>query len=341
MDCSNAHASTVYCIISVWEGRRFLTCSADAQIKLWGTMREFNFSGHVGENDTKSNRRKKKPTYYPPVCLGEMWGHTDQVKILLKLSETAFVSGGHDNLIILWRDGEEQSLIRNKDAATALKQCHNSLNPDVNLTDDQDSSVDSGLQTAPEEFRDEESTEKDEDYEEPEEDSEDQNRDENQEENRTQEKVSMSSEEEGKSKSEKDYEGASGSDPQPKYNLTKMMINNHFGNRDNSSVRRIPSVAPVQVQTQKLVPDVQSGMEITRRKDTEESVMSHTPLLVSTLVDKKQTKKVPVYIFDFAENLLKEDNMSLEDIKENLTKQGHSSGIVEAVILKLKQTHGL
>jgi len=70
--------------------------------------------------------------------------------------------------------------------------------------------------------------------------------------------------------------------------------------------------------------------------------MSHTPLLVSTLViDKKQTKKVPVYIFDFAENLLKEDNMSLEDIKENLSKQGHSSGIVDAVILKLKQTHGL
>jgi len=58
------------------------------------------------------------------------------------------------------------------------------------------------------------------------------------------------------------------------------------------------------------------------------------------LLNKNQqtrTVRVPVYIFEFAENLLTEEAKTLPEIRENLTKQGHSEAIVEAVITKLIQ----
>jgi len=124
MQKSDAHESTVYCIISVSGGKRFLTCSADAQIKFWGNSNDFSFSE---DNENLRQSKRKGSHNIQVVSLGEMWGHTDQVKTLLKLSETAFVSGGHDNLIILWRDGEEQSLIRNKCAAEAIRELQATL----------------------------------------------------------------------------------------------------------------------------------------------------------------------------------------------------------------------
>jgi len=47
--------------------------------------------------------------------------HNDQVEHLLKLSETSFVSGGHDFHLILWRNGDYESQLRNEDALHSLR----------------------------------------------------------------------------------------------------------------------------------------------------------------------------------------------------------------------------
>jgi len=386
MDCPDAHASTVYCIISVSNGKCFLTCSADAQIKLWGNTKDFDFSGEV---DKRSSRRRKKHVY-PPVCLGEMWGHTDQVKILLKLSETAFASGGHDNLIILWRDGDEQSLLRDKDAVCALNLVETLFPfiPDPQLaTDEQDSS--SGV-TAPETFM-ESVSEKEDEYEEAEEFSEEDQNAENRanaenrnnfRENKLKGKDESSSEEAtefsenqelgenqenigkigkntitnfGKMEKSEDIKGGEHIKREPKYNLANMTVNNHvstFGHLGLTTVSAPPHISirgpnglegPVLPTHNGWVPGNAPNLDM-RRRESDVSETALSPLVISTMVaDKRQIRKVrvPVYIFEFAENLLKEDKLSLEEIRENLSKQGHSSAIVDAVVLQLKQTHGL
>jgi len=64
---------------------------------------------------------RKAEAFYPPICLGEMSIHNDQVKHLLKISETAFVSGGHEANLILWRNGDIESDLRNMDALHSLQ----------------------------------------------------------------------------------------------------------------------------------------------------------------------------------------------------------------------------
>jgi len=58
------------------------------------------------------------------MCVGVMRGHTGQVNVLMKVSETSFVSGSHDSLIILWRHSEETYQYSNIDAVYSLVQ-HN------------------------------------------------------------------------------------------------------------------------------------------------------------------------------------------------------------------------
>jgi len=120
MDNTKAHDSTVFSIISVSGGTQFVTASADAQIKLWGTAKDFSFTVLEEDEAGMFKSRRKKKVYYPPVCLGEMWAHTDQVKLLLKISETSFASGGHDKLVILWKHGEMETQLRCQDSAHSL-----------------------------------------------------------------------------------------------------------------------------------------------------------------------------------------------------------------------------
>lgn len=54
------------------------------------------------------------------MCVGEMRGHTGQINVLMKVSETAFVSGSHDSLIILWRHCEDACQYTNTDAVYNL-----------------------------------------------------------------------------------------------------------------------------------------------------------------------------------------------------------------------------
>jgi len=107
---TDAHESTIYSIIPINDGKWFLTCGADSQIKLWGSKKEF-----PSHDDATEPERSKtnKPHSHQAICIGDMAGHMDQVKVLLKLSETSFVSGGYDNLLILWRNGDEQTFLRN------------------------------------------------------------------------------------------------------------------------------------------------------------------------------------------------------------------------------------
>jgi len=64
---------------------------------------------------------RKTKAFYPPICIGEMFIHNDQVKHLLKISETAFISGGHDKNLILWKNGEFETQLRNMDSLHILR----------------------------------------------------------------------------------------------------------------------------------------------------------------------------------------------------------------------------
>lgn len=153
MDNLNAHASLVNSIISIWGGRGLVSCSGEGCLRLWTSTKDFNFE--LIEDESKA----KKKIVYPPLCRGEMWGHTGEIKILLKFSETSFASAGHDNLIIHWKDGDLESLGRNSTARLSLFQENSQLcsdlfdnslsrlNSEADFQDDQD---DSGLVTATE-----------------------------------------------------------------------------------------------------------------------------------------------------------------------------------------------
>ncbi len=44
-----------------------------------------------------------------------MWGHSDAVYDMVALSDSALCSCGADGLVILWKDGREQTEIRYED----------------------------------------------------------------------------------------------------------------------------------------------------------------------------------------------------------------------------------
>jgi len=226
---------------------------------------------------------------YPAVCRGEMWGHTDEVKLLLKLTETSFASGGNDNLIIHWKDGDLESLGRNSEAFLSLLQgnAHRLLykkdiflESQVNLPstplsnaahdDDQDDSS-SGLVTA------------NEDYEFDEDDVDDRNED----------------------------------DDTPK---------RYFHESDSTVDLSVLQQSKDEMATQ-----------------SEDTVVESANNQTISIYPKSHFKSVrlPTYILDHAENLLFEHQKTLLEIQEYLQSQGHSKAIVDAVIVKLKQTHNM
>jgi hypothetical protein len=119
MEKRQAHESQVYSIICVGAGTHLITAGADASIKIWGTEKNFNFLMYDYQPGGIFSRKAK--AFYPPICIGEMFIHNDQVKHLLKISETAFISGGHDTHLILWKNGEFETQLRNMDSLHILQ----------------------------------------------------------------------------------------------------------------------------------------------------------------------------------------------------------------------------
>jgi WD40 repeat protein len=127
-DCSDAHETTVLRVISLYQGTRFVTCSADSSIKIWGARlqlpRVAALAGGGGSalSRISSTFSRIKAPLLQPECLGDMWGHSEAVYDLLALSDSSMASCGGDGLIILWKDGRIQSEIRNQIAAVSLWQ---------------------------------------------------------------------------------------------------------------------------------------------------------------------------------------------------------------------------
>jgi hypothetical protein len=347
MQKSDAHESTVYCIISVSGGKRFLTCSADAQIKFWGNSNDFSFSE---DSDNLRHSKRKGSHNIQVVSLGEMWGHTDQVKTLLKLSETAFVSGGHDNLIILWRDGEEQSLIRNKCAAEAIRELQSTLftsqsnsRPDIhnhrrvsslsfpncNRTPPRaitsDDSQGSGIWNQDTEGeRDETESEEQEPV------------------------VPISYLEEETKKIEsslkKDSISISPRAVDAKYQTYNMIsprtIDFKYQTQNQFTSERDLKYHSMKLPSKTMISApiaLIRSQELPKNQDKIDPIGPFTPRVVHLNEKTGKKVKIPNYLFDKAENLMKENKLSLEEIREKLIKEGHGSVIVEAVINELEK----
>jgi hypothetical protein len=75
---------------------------------MWGTVQKINFRRKKESvlNDGKGNRLKitsNRSIKLDPICLGEMWGHSDSVNQLLAFAENGFASCSNDGTVILWK----------------------------------------------------------------------------------------------------------------------------------------------------------------------------------------------------------------------------------------------
>jgi len=116
IDCKEAHEATVLHLVSLYKGTCIATCSADSSIKLWSASPKTLEKNNV----SRSTQRFKKPTPDKPVCLGEMWGHSDAVNGLVTFSHNSFASCGADGQVIVWKDGSVQAELRNQYATASL-----------------------------------------------------------------------------------------------------------------------------------------------------------------------------------------------------------------------------
>jgi WD40 repeat protein len=313
MNTPDAHASTVYSIISIADGKQFLTCSADAQIKLWGNKKDFSFN-EPNDTDRKSTR---KIVPLQAINLGEMWGHTDQVKILLKLSETTFVSGGHDNLIILWYNGEEQSILRTQEAAEAIQPFYDCYSTDEQLPPEPSSALplpDPNHSTPPTTLV---TSSGDSSGNLP------QDTDPDRTTNETEDSEEAEVDDPGKH-SGKGFKPRNISPPP----LSPLHKSGDLRNQLEISDRRLIS-APMLFRSKDTQRKFLGKIEVEK--------MSHSPRVLH--IDQRTGKKVkiPNYLFDKAENLMKEKQLSLAEIRQILSGEGHSDLIVEAVIVELEK----
>jgi len=134
MDCSNVHEAEVTCLVSIYEGLRIVSCSADACIKIWGTSQKINFRSKREKEEEKNS--KKKSHKFDPICIGEMWAHTDCINHLLAFLENSFASCSSDCSVILWKDGRVESELRNVYASAVIQQQNMDLDRNkVNIDD--------------------------------------------------------------------------------------------------------------------------------------------------------------------------------------------------------------
>eukprot|EP01114_Cavostelium_apophysatum_P013741 TRINITY_DN3396_c0_g1_i1.p1 TRINITY_DN3396_c0_g1~~TRINITY_DN3396_c0_g1_i1.p1 ORF type:complete len:525 (-),score=127.93 TRINITY_DN3396_c0_g1_i1:58-1632(-) len=136
LECRNAHEAEVNHLISVYDGTRIVSCSADSSIKLWGTTPKFNFrsKGTEDQNPRGSSRNVsaiQRSNRVECVCLGEMWAHSDSVNQILFFTENNFASCSSDNSVILWKDGRVESELRNRFASLLLHQQNSDIDVSI------------------------------------------------------------------------------------------------------------------------------------------------------------------------------------------------------------------
>jgi len=129
LECQDAHDATLQDIICLYGSTRIVTCSADSCIRVWGAPLEC--LQQSGGKQAKNRFGRQKANVMQAVCLGEMWGHTDSVNALLHFSDDSFVSCGADAIVVIWKDGNVQSELRNQVAAVSLIQHNLEMEPDI------------------------------------------------------------------------------------------------------------------------------------------------------------------------------------------------------------------
>eukprot|EP01129_Flabellula_baltica_P014628 TRINITY_DN7051_c0_g1_i1.p1 TRINITY_DN7051_c0_g1~~TRINITY_DN7051_c0_g1_i1.p1 ORF type:complete len:407 (+),score=80.26 TRINITY_DN7051_c0_g1_i1:41-1261(+) len=106
----DAHESAIYDIISLYEGTKLVTCGADAEVKIWECPKPLR------RRSSRNGRgKRRRGAQSSPNKIGNLRLHSNQIRKLLKCSESLFVSGGHDGLVIIWKDGEVERANRNED----------------------------------------------------------------------------------------------------------------------------------------------------------------------------------------------------------------------------------
>jgi len=101
-DVEVAHEQSVCDIISLYNGKTLVTCGGDLLVKLWVCDPPLQmFDRLSGKRNRKSHQRQ-----------GVMRAHTSCIQFLIKINEHSFVSIGKDNLVIFWRDSNNEQLFR-------------------------------------------------------------------------------------------------------------------------------------------------------------------------------------------------------------------------------------
>ncbi|EFA77774.1 hypothetical protein PPL_09272 [Heterostelium album PN500] len=109
--------------ISLYDNTKIITWS-DLRLKMW--------SWNIGQIETK------KKSILKPLFIGEIRGHTDYINCLTVLDDHAIATGSSDHDIILWKDGKDQTAIRNHLAGVSLYNFQNTFLLDQNYYDDID-----------------------------------------------------------------------------------------------------------------------------------------------------------------------------------------------------------
>jgi hypothetical protein len=173
MDCQNAHNANVLSITSLYFDTVLVTSSADTSIRLWSARQGLNLSAPVAGTMTstpphmhatgvsspqKSSKDQSRTSgsagnkmqlsrsspdvpkegsgaasrpgtannqrrfVYQPMLIGELWGHCDQVNMLIPLSPFSFASASHDSTVMIWNDGRIEADKRSEIAYNALAQ---------------------------------------------------------------------------------------------------------------------------------------------------------------------------------------------------------------------------
>ncbi|GAM17644.1 hypothetical protein SAMD00019534_008190, partial [Acytostelium subglobosum LB1] len=101
------HKTEINGALTLYDNTRIITWGDDPKLTMWAwNMRDVE--------------TKKKSAPLKPIPIGEIRGHTDYIKCVTVLGDHSIATGGSDNTIIMWKDGKDQSSIRNHMAGVSL-----------------------------------------------------------------------------------------------------------------------------------------------------------------------------------------------------------------------------
>lgn len=132
-----AHATVITALAMAHSGTHVLTASDDATIKIWAlpaavaaAVRQARLAGGAPSfAAAAAPRRSSYSAPARPVLVRTLQGHSSGVTQLAPLFGSAFASCSADHYVILWKDGAEQTELRNNHAALLLLQQSSSATP--------------------------------------------------------------------------------------------------------------------------------------------------------------------------------------------------------------------